>query len=234
MTLLSAGFYGKIPTAGDFVRRRLPSSFVAPWDKWLRKGLAMSRDQLAEDWLNRFLNMHIWRFALDCNVCDDNAWLGILIPSVDRAGRYYPLTFACLVPETILVHETKIQTLSWFDHLEDLAYSVLESTISVEDLDTELRRIGIPDFISHEIINARQQSESAIKVGITSLLDFSIQSPLNPYRAKNQRSSLNNPSPLHRSAWWVNASISERPWPKEFIGMLPPNEFYTLLAENFP
>ena len=34
------GFYGKMPSRGDFVRRGLPDSFVDPWDAWLQDMMA--------------------------------------------------------------------------------------------------------------------------------------------------------------------------------------------------
>ena len=41
------GYYGKVPTNGDFISRRLAESLVAPWDGWLRAGLAASRHRPA-------------------------------------------------------------------------------------------------------------------------------------------------------------------------------------------
>ena len=29
------GWYGKLPASGDFATRRLPPSFIEPWDAWL-------------------------------------------------------------------------------------------------------------------------------------------------------------------------------------------------------
>ena len=34
------GFYGKVATRGDFVGRRLPRTFLDPWDQWLQASLA--------------------------------------------------------------------------------------------------------------------------------------------------------------------------------------------------
>ena len=42
------GLYGKAPAFGDFVVRRLPSTFVRPWDDWLSRSLAASRQQIGE------------------------------------------------------------------------------------------------------------------------------------------------------------------------------------------
>jgi type VI secretion system protein ImpM len=38
--LILPGFYGKLPTAGDFVTRRLPIDFVRVWDRWLAQHFA--------------------------------------------------------------------------------------------------------------------------------------------------------------------------------------------------
>ena len=40
----------------------------------------------------------MWRFALPPGFCGPQAVLGLMLPSVDRAGRYFPLTFAALFP----------------------------------------------------------------------------------------------------------------------------------------
>ena len=38
-----AGFYGKLPARGDFVRAGLPRDFIDPWDAWLQSVIAGSR-----------------------------------------------------------------------------------------------------------------------------------------------------------------------------------------------
>jgi len=43
------GFYGKLPTHGDFLRRRVSDGFVGVWDGWLQDCLAASRDALARE-----------------------------------------------------------------------------------------------------------------------------------------------------------------------------------------
>lgn len=92
------GFYGKVATHGDFVSRRLPRSFLDPWDHWLQDCLRYSQEQLGADWLDVYLTSPVWRFALAPGVCGDGAWTGVLIPGVDRVGRYFPLTVAAPLP----------------------------------------------------------------------------------------------------------------------------------------
>ncbi|HEY3912432.1 MAG TPA: type VI secretion system-associated protein TagF [Stellaceae bacterium] len=93
------GFYGKIPARGDFVRAGLPRSFVEPWDEWLRGTLAQSRAELGSEWLSAWLEAPVWRFALMPGSCGPDPVLGLWMPSVDRAGRYFPLTLAAVMPE---------------------------------------------------------------------------------------------------------------------------------------
>ena len=50
---MDAGFYGKVRTHGDFVRRGLSAGFVAQWDAWLQRGLVAARERYADDWLRR-------------------------------------------------------------------------------------------------------------------------------------------------------------------------------------
>jgi type VI secretion system protein ImpM len=51
---------------------------------------------LGEDWLPTWNMAPIWRFALSPGCCGRDAVLGLWMPSVDRVGRQFPLTFAAV------------------------------------------------------------------------------------------------------------------------------------------
>jgi len=57
------GFFGKIPSLGDFVTRDLPREFLDAWDDWLQRSVAESKTALGDAWLNTYLNSPIWRFV---------------------------------------------------------------------------------------------------------------------------------------------------------------------------
>ncbi|MEZ5600327.1 MAG: type VI secretion system-associated protein TagF, partial [Candidatus Competibacteraceae bacterium] len=65
----AAGFFGKLPSRGDFIGRHLPKSFVGPWDSWLQTAVAHSRDQLGENWQEYYCTSPVWRFALGPGLC---------------------------------------------------------------------------------------------------------------------------------------------------------------------
>lgn len=89
------GWFGKLPGIGDFAHRRLPASFRQEWDGWLHDGLSGLRARHADDWTAHFLESPLWYFALGPDTVDATAWIGVLMPSVDSVGRYFPLTLAC-------------------------------------------------------------------------------------------------------------------------------------------
>lgn len=87
------GWYGKLPGMGDFAHRRLPDDFHRAWDRWLQSGLASLRARHG-DWTDRYLQAPLWCFVLGEGVLGESSWIGVLMPSVDSVGRYFPFTIA--------------------------------------------------------------------------------------------------------------------------------------------
>ncbi|MDY6919720.1 MAG: type VI secretion system-associated protein TagF [Pseudomonadota bacterium] len=126
------GFFGKLPGYGDFIERNLPRPFVEGWDQWLQRALAGSRQMLGEHWLDSYLHAPLWRFALSTGCVDDNAWLGILLPSVDRVGRYYPLTIALPMSGGVNLAAALGDNGAWFQRLQAIGLACLEESPTVE------------------------------------------------------------------------------------------------------
>ena len=122
----SAGWYGKIPGTGDFIARRMPSAFSESWDRWLQAAIAGSRDRLGARWRDTFLSMPIWRFVLSPGMLTSNAWAGIMVPSVDAVGRYFPLAVASSLPSASLdLISTLFAAEAWFDEIEAIALTAI-------------------------------------------------------------------------------------------------------------
>jgi type VI secretion system protein ImpM len=135
------GFYGKLPSHGDFLQRGVSDDFVNHWDAWLQDGMARSRSELGEEaWLDVFLTSPLWRFALASGVVGGPVWAGILLPSVDRVGRYFPLTIVAELPPGVLPFELAVAGNGWFDWAETLARRTLEDElVDLNRLESELR-----------------------------------------------------------------------------------------------
>ena len=139
---LELGFYGKLPSLGDFASRRLPQDFIQPWDAWLQSSLATSKELLTDQWLKCYLTSPIWRFALSPGLCGKDAWLGIVMPSVDRVGRYFPLTIACKFPQNYSLINLFAEANDWFYEVETVALSALQHDLSVQKFDLLVQEIG--------------------------------------------------------------------------------------------
>lgn len=139
-----SGFFGKMPGYGDFIERNLPRSFIDNWDPWLQQAIAGSRQALGEHWLDTYLTMPIWRFALSSGCTDASAWLGVLLPSVDRVGRYFPLTLALPLPPQTLLCAALLDNELWFQRLEQIALACLNESPTVEAVMDVLAGMSAP------------------------------------------------------------------------------------------
>jgi type VI secretion system protein ImpM len=136
---VAPGLYGKLPIVGDFVSRRLPASFIQRWDTWLQEALSASREQLGAEWLEVYLTSPIWRFVLSSGNCGDDASAGILMPSVDKVGRYFPLTLAAMLHTSEAIPHLFVTAANWFDTLEQLALHALEGDVNLDAFDSKLQ-----------------------------------------------------------------------------------------------
>lgn len=149
-SIIDLGFYGKLPTYGDFIQKRLPKDFINPWHEWLQTGMLACRQRDPEGWMTYYLNCPAWTFVLAGGVCGEQPVAGVTIPSVDRVGRYFNFTMASILPVDTVPAAFASDQAVWLASLEDLALSVLE-----EEMDQD----GIEDAInslSAELIWPRQ------------------------------------------------------------------------------
>jgi type VI secretion system protein ImpM len=144
LAIPSAGWYGKIPALGDFASRRLPQDFIDQWDDWLQRALLASRAHLQERWQESYLSSPIWRFMLSPGVCGEGYWAGVMMPSVDKVGRHFPLTIAAALsgqPEPVRM---VVAAHAWFDAIEQIALSCLNLDFPVDELEARLASTPYP------------------------------------------------------------------------------------------
>lgn len=138
------GVYGKLPAHGDFIQRNLSPAFVRQWDVWLQHFVAGAKDKMGADWLDIYLTSPMWRFALSHGVVDDSRWAGILMPSVDQVGRYFPFTIAARLPDNLNPMEFMSSQTTWYTAVEELGLLALNDEIALDDLVQELAEVKFP------------------------------------------------------------------------------------------
>jgi type VI secretion system protein ImpM len=134
-----AGWYGKIPTTGDFVARRVPGLFVGEWDRWASSALEGAQQRLGREWREHYLSMPVWRFLFSPGLIGARAWAGIMLPSVDAVGRYYPLVMVAALPSARLdVLATALRARTWFEQLEEAGLAALAPRSRSADIDARV------------------------------------------------------------------------------------------------
>lgn len=150
------GWYGKIPALGDFASRRLPQGFIDIWHDWLQRGMIAGRTAWGERWLDLYLNSPIWRFVLLPGVCGESAWAGTLMPSVDKVGRYFPLTIAVQTSASVPLLSLATAMDEWYERLEQLSLAMLNVSVAAEDLEQGLASAPFPLTDAEEPSSARE------------------------------------------------------------------------------
>lgn len=114
-----------MPGLGDFFRIDASPAFVAPWDVWLQTCLRDGREAMGTQWQEAYLSAPIWRFSLEAGIAGPRSVAGVLMPSVDRVGRMFPLT---------LVGSAARVSARVFAQLEDVALAALEDGMTRDAL----------------------------------------------------------------------------------------------------
>ncbi|MDE2397060.1 MAG: type VI secretion system-associated protein TagF [Burkholderiales bacterium] len=144
------GWHGKLPSLGDFASRRLDAGFIEPWDGWLAAGLLALREGDADGWLDAYLASPSWRFLLMPGVlpgaAGQGAWAGVLMPSVDRVGRYFPFTLALPLGDRPATTGQMQSLWHWLARLDDLAADALLEDWALDRLEAELARMAGPEL----------------------------------------------------------------------------------------
>ncbi len=138
------GFVGKLPCKGDFVARRLPRDFRDCWERWLDAVLSYSRGLLGDDWQDIYLTSPVWRFALASGVCGGRAAVGVVLPSVDRVGRCYPLAAVAMIEGCPAVQSLVHAEPAWFDAIEAQLFDALEEDAELDRVDAKISAVGFP------------------------------------------------------------------------------------------
>lgn len=236
---MTTGWYGKLPSLGDFISRRLPASFIQLWDTWLQEAIATSRIQLGEQWPEIYLTSPIWRFALMPGIYNNTEmWTGVLMPSVDKVGRHFPLTIATPVKPHAGIIQSVLTAKAWYAELEQIALASLDFDISPDTLDDRLVQLPFPVSLTHDSQAPTrefsawwqnkpwQDIDAKHKVfQLASLDSFSI---LFEYTI----SEIFATSGFGKSIWWTVEFETGHTQMHCFIGLPPESYFATLLINN--
>ena len=228
------GFYGKLPSHGDFLSRRVSEAFVRVWDAWLQECMAASRRALgAERWLDVYLTSPAWRFGCAAGTCGPEPLVGLMVPSVDRVGRYFPLTVVAQLPREISPLTAAATLDSFFEAAERLAIETLAAErIDLDSFDQHVSDLGsalaaahgartvLLDHAAGGLLNGNAEARWQIPIGSPSELISAFEQAVS-----HRLSAIYDPLML----WWTGGSGAVEPSCLVMKGLPPADMFAALL-----
>jgi type VI secretion system protein ImpM len=121
------GFHGKLPAAGDFVTRGLPTGLAAFWDGWAARHLTGRTG-----WPAGGLRL---RLASGGRVA-----AAVAVPGSDRVGRRFPLAAFVIAPAL----PAPADLTPWCDAADAALREALEQGLSPDDLALQLAALQPP------------------------------------------------------------------------------------------
>ena len=135
------GFFGKLPTHGDFIATGIGHALQRELDDWLQSGLRTCEERLGSHWRDAFHAMPPWRFIVERGLWGPATIAGVLLPSTDRVGRSFPLVIAAQL-HSFDDHPRQLYLDSpWFTAAEALAETSLARDFDIGTFMANIKRL---------------------------------------------------------------------------------------------
>jgi type VI secretion system protein ImpM len=182
--------------------------------------------------MEAYLTAPIWRFVLLPGIINHQAWTGLIMPSVDKVGRYFPLTVAIPIDDCANLLSNMASIGEWHKLIEQVMLSTLDTNFSHEQFDANLSNHPLPNLLT---------SEDTIP-GLGTTLDF-LAEPWNSYHTdlsswEELRDLCYKSGQLYLkgklqdvSLWWTSMTLQNNIECCWFRGM-PPQEAFTKFLQK--
>jgi type VI secretion system ImpM family protein len=214
---IKTGFYGKLPSNGDFLSRNLSHEITLSIDEWFQISMTQLRHRLP-DWSYFFNSSPSWFFLVPCNFFSTKAYAGYIAPSIDRVGRCFPLIILKEIHKDVVLNIDSLQ--QWYLSTETIVQNCLRSNVSADELMISLDKI---EMQSKPTVKELQDHESTSQNDILDVLFANIPQPaiqIDSYPLKNSSLSALNfeLSPVIRSFeilsskshWWYTDKLTSK------------------------
>lgn len=135
------GFFGKLPSRGDFISTGLSRHVQTALDAWIQAGMQLMQLKSGDDWEKWFRAMPAWRFAIDRGLWGPAAIAGVIVASRDRVDRSFPLVIVTQINGFSGDIRRLCQDDTWFVATEGIAETSGFSSFDMEVFRESLKRL---------------------------------------------------------------------------------------------
>ena len=202
------GWYGKMPSSGDFVHRRMNQQLIGWWHRWLSAGLVAMHESVLLSAEQEYLSAPIWNFAIPASLGCDMVQMGCIAPSRDRVGRVYPLLAVLYVPPAYYETQQIAGSGRFYEHLGRSLLAAVGHGCSVAQFEQNVQ--GARGTLTQMLTRSSTQTvgEDDGSSDILDILNGGHDTP--PIEKLEQNDSrwpelaLYFNSASHNSYWWTN------------------------------
>ncbi len=209
MSVFKIGIYGKLPAHPDFISSEVEASVTSELYEWAQRVIHDSQNDLGDDWLSAYLVSPLWRFLLSSSPQRKTGLVGVMTPSVDAVGRYFPLFLF------IEIELKRVRSAWLFQEISPLLKLLEETAIlSLQ------KRLDIKQLKEHIAEKSIGFEPGEVTTEPASLLNFqSLVNPLSELQLEK----------LEHSLWWSFMEIGDISEPCCVLNNLPSEREYGFL-----
>ncbi|WP_283010613.1 type VI secretion system-associated protein TagF [Cronobacter turicensis] len=139
-------WYGKLPSAGDFLQRRFPDALQRQWSHWFQVGLLnwQKEDEQRETGDRQFASAPVWNFVVPPMLGSQQVQMGCLMPGRDSVGRQYPLLATVAFSPAEWTPQHLAMAEDWYQQLGRVLHHAVRNAFSAEQLDQAVLAIPSP------------------------------------------------------------------------------------------
>lgn len=157
---LKTGFYGKLPSNGDFLSRNLSHDITINIDEWFQISMTQLRHRLP-DWSYFFNASPSWFFMVPCNFFSSKAYTGYITPSIDRVGRCFPLIVLKEMNKDAIINAGDLE--NWYLSTEEIVRNCLLNNLSADELMISLEMVQQQSIANNqEVRNQKSMPQNDI------------------------------------------------------------------------
>ena len=134
------GWFGKLPSVGDFAGRGMPCVLQESVHAWMSSGMAALVRTWSVEWRDAYLLSPVWHFTINAGIWDKHALIGCIAPSIDKVGRCSPLLVLRSF-ETCDVRAALPPESHWLYRVDAALRRIIGECVAVAEVDDFLARL---------------------------------------------------------------------------------------------
>jgi type VI secretion system protein ImpM len=134
------GWFGKLPCVGDFCSHNMTAELQEKLDLWLSDAMQEGLHRHGNAWMSAYFQTPVHGFVWGPDVIpqlDNQAAIGLIMPSVDKAGRPFPFLLLQALPR-ITFQNLGVESLTqWLQQAHVLCADALNEDWCLEKMKSE-------------------------------------------------------------------------------------------------